>query len=1024
MTFFRVKKYVALALVICVALFSAMPLFASIEIVNINDSEEQATNSFEDDSFRSTSTVTEDGRYVVFMSSADNLVLLDISGHENIFMRDRELGTTELISMDSDEAAVNNNSEKPLVSTDGRYVVFESIATNLVASDSNATIDIFIRDRELGTTARLNVSTASVQANGPSSQVSMSSDARYASFSSTATNLVASDGNGVIDVFVRDTLLNTTTILSVNNLGDEGDAGSADPKVSDNGTYIAFYSDATNLVGGDGNAAGDIFVYNTSTLSLERIEIGAIVTVSGISNDGRLILFSSDAALVAGDTNGTTDVFLYDRSDSSIEAISVNTAETIGNSASVQTSMTTDGRYVVFLSASTNLVDNDGNATHDVFIRDRILGTTERMSESLAGVEGDDISYTPYIGSLGRYVAFSSYATNLIDDVSDDFEFQDVFFYIHNLAPTDITLSNDTLDENESAGFVIGGLTTTDADVGDTHTYTLACTVPGADDASFSISSSSLLSAASFNYEAQSSYSICIRTTDNFGATFDENFTITVQDVGEGSTGSTPNDRDRGCTSDTALNYDPDAEVDDGSCLYPDDSVPGCTDPTATNFNVLATTNNGSCTYNTPPTPVPGCMDSTANNFNAAATVGDGSCTYPPVLPPTSGCTDSVAINFNSAATSNDGSCVYPPTVTSGCLDPLANNYDPSVTTSDGSCVFDPNIPTDDPADPEGDPGGEGTRSFVDKQIQKAFKNPIPPPTQNTLVVTGLVLSISSLVIRIWNMIPILLGLRRRRRPWGTVYDSVTKQPLDPVYVTLQDASGNEAGQSITDLDGRYGFWVPPGLYSLLAGKSDYVFPSVKLAGKDHDDLYDNLYFGGSINVEREDEIINKNIPMDALNFNWNEFEKAKNKRLMKFFSKGELFLSRIGHVLFAAGFISSILLSYFEPRLLNHLVLGLYIAILALALWGVRPKKPGFVVEKETGMPLSFGILSVYSALLQKEISHAVVGKTGRYYMLVQKGEYYLTLRKKTGENSYEEIFKSEPFSARKGYINKTLRV
>ncbi len=1020
MTFSKVKTHLLFWFVLAGFLMPIFFLYAAIEWMGSANGNSSGTS------------ISGDGRYVAFSSTDPTVITGDTNGVSDILVYDRNTDTIERVSVSSagvEGDSVSGDNGPTLISSDGRYVLFHSDATNLVAGDTNVASDVFVHDRDTDTTERVSVSSAGAEGDHYSYAFSISSDGRYVVFISFSTNLVVGDTNGASDVFVHDRDTDTTERVSVSSAAVQANGASSLPSISSDGRYVAFQSAATNLVASDTNGFSDAFVHDRDTDTTERVSVssaavqanGALNSISpvAISGDGRYVTFSSSASnLVAGDTNGASDVFVHDRDTDTTERVSIDDLGTQGNGSSVNPSISSDGSRIAFRSSASNLVAGDTNNTLDVFVYNRNTDTIRRVNVDDQGNESmGDGSFNDFlsISTTGQHVAFISSDSGLVVGSAGG-----VYVFIFNNPPTDITLSNDTLDENESAGFVIGGLTTTDADVADTHTYSFTCTVPGADDSFFSISGSNLQAVSAFDYESRASYSICIRTDDGNGGTFDENFTITVQDVGEGSTGSTPNDRDRGCTSDTALNYDPDAEVDDGSCLYPDDSVPGCTDPTATNFNASATTNNGSCTYNTPPTPVPGCTDSAATNFNAGATVSDGSCTYPPVLPPTSGCIDSLAINFNSAATSDDGSCVYPPTVTSGCLDPLANNYDPSVTTSDGSCVFDPNIPTDDPADP----GGEGTRPFVDKQIQKAFKNPIPPPTQNTLVVTGLVLSISSLVIRIWNMIPILLGLRRRRRPWGTVYDSVTKQPLDPVYVTLQDASGNEAGQSITDLDGRYGFWVPPGLYSLLAGKSDYVFPSVKLAGKDHDDLYDNLYFGGSINVEREDEIINKNIPMDALNFNWNEFEKAKNKRLMKFFSKGELFLSRIGHVLFAAGFISSILLSYFEPRLLNHLVLGLYIAILALAIWGVRPKKPGFVVEKETGMPLSFGILSVYSALLQKEISHAVVGKTGRYYMLVQKGEYYLTLRKKTGENSYEEIFKSEPFSARKGYINKTLRV
>ncbi|MEZ4211201.1 MAG: carboxypeptidase-like regulatory domain-containing protein [Candidatus Paceibacterota bacterium] len=124
--------------------------------------------------------------------------------------------------------------------------------------------------------------------------------------------------------------------------------------------------------------------------------------------------------------------------------------------------------------------------------------------------------------------------------------------------------------------------------------------------------------------------------------------------------------------------------------------------------------------------------------------------------------------------------------------------------------------------------------------------------------ILGNIAGIISIPIRIWNIIPTLLGFRRRKRPWGTVFDSVTKQPLDPVYVMLKDSFGKEISTSITDLDGRYGFQVPAGQYSIFANKANYTFPSVKLVGKTEDELYHDLYFGETLSVEKDGEVIQK----------------------------------------------------------------------------------------------------------------------------------------------------------------------
>jgi DNA-binding beta-propeller fold protein YncE len=485
---------------------------------------------------------------------------------------------------------------------------------------------------------------------------------------------------------------------------------------------------------------------------------------------------------------------------------------------------------------------------------------------------------------------------------------------------------------------------------------------------------------------------------------------------------------DEGCTDPLASNYDSSADIDDGSCEY---LVYGCTDTFADNYNSLATDDDGTCTY----TPGPGCMNPLATNYNPVATSDNGSCVFPddddddPPTDPVPGCTDTFADNYDPAATIDpDNVCEYTIDPTdgpgiSGCTNPTATNYNASATTNDGTCIF-----------PEGDPPIITTIVEVVEDITGLDRDE-QIDVYKGIALGGLIIpsiwlmiaersAIASIILRLWNIIPTLLGFRRRRRPWGTVYDSVTKQPLDPVYVALQDKSGNEVSTSITDIDGRYGFVTDVGSYVLDAKKGDYTFPSAKLKGQDHDELYEHLYFGEDINIDRADSIINKNIPMDAVNFNWNEFEKAKNKKLMKFFSRWELFLARIARVVFFAGFVASVMLAFLEPHFWNYAILALYILIIVLMLSGVKPRQPGFVVERSTGYPLSFAILTVYSAMLKREVAHTIVGKTGKYHVLVPKGRYYIKLQKKTGEQTYEDIYTSESFKVRKGYIDKVIKI
>jgi hypothetical protein len=146
---------------------------------------------------------------------------------------------------------------------------------------------------------------------------------------------------------------------------------------------------------------------------------------------------------------------------------------------------------------------------------------------------------------------------------------------------------------------------------------------------------------------------------------------------------------------------------------------------------------------------------------------------------------------------------------------------------------------------------------------------------------------------RLWTLFLGVTGLKKRTRRWGVVYDSLTKQPLDPAYVTLKNNEGQTIATTITDIDGRYGFNVNPGSYTLNVDKTNYAFPSVKLAGRQADELYDSLYLGDIITIDNTTDIIAKNIPLDPINFSWNEAEKEK-RNLTSSFKQNDLIIFKI----------------------------------------------------------------------------------------------------------------------------------
>lgn len=281
----------------------------------------------------------------------------------------------------------------------------------------------------------------------------------------------------------------------------------------------------------------------------------------------------------------------------------------------------------------------------------------------------------------------------------------------------------------------------------------------------------------------------------------------------------------------------------------------------------------------------------------------------------------------------------------------------------------------------------------------------------------------SSLLSRMLTLFFGFFGLRRRNHPWGTVYDSVTKQPLDPAYVVMYDMNGKEVQSAITDLDGRYGFVLPQGTYRMNANKTHYVFPSEKLAGRTSDELYTNLYFGESFDASSSGEVVIRNIPMDAVGFDWNEYAKRKN-HLMLFYSKRDLWVGRILDGLFIFGFAATAILLFFTPNVFNATVFGLYLVFALLHLLGLTSRAFGIVKDKATGLPLSFAIVTIFSEALEAKLAEKVTDKAGRYFCLVPPGKYYVSVQKKNDDGSYSLVYTSPVFHTKKGTIRGDLEV
>jgi Tol biopolymer transport system component len=382
-------------------------------------------------------SISADGRYVAFVSRANNLVDGDTNGFIDVFVHDRQTGQTTRVSVASGGEQGDRGSSNPSISADGRYLAFESEARNLVDNDTNGRSDVFVHDRQTGQTTRVSISTGGDQANDASMDPSISADGRYVSFLSRANNLVDNDTNGMLDIFVHDRQTGQTTRVSVASSGEEGDLGAgARPSISADGRYVAFASSARNLVDNDTNDMLDIFVHDQQTGQTTRVSVASDGEqgndnsyAPSVSADGRYVAFASYADnLVTGDTNDRVDIFVRDRQTGQTTRVSVASNGEQGDRSSSYPSISADGRYVVFYSEARNLVAGDTNFRLDVFVHDRQTGETTRVSIASNGDQGnDDVDYFSSISADGRYAAFASKANNLVS--GDTNGVRDVFVH-------------------------------------------------------------------------------------------------------------------------------------------------------------------------------------------------------------------------------------------------------------------------------------------------------------------------------------------------------------------------------------------------------------------------------------------------------------------------------------------------------------------------------------------------------------------------------------------------------------------
>jgi Tol biopolymer transport system component len=378
-----------------------------------------------------------DGQCVAFVSEASSLVAGDTNRQTDVFVRDLRRGVTARVSVSSAGLQADGYSDSPALSGDARYVVFSSLASNLVPGDTNGTWDVFVHDMSTGITSRVSVATDGTQANGRSALfggATLSSDGRYIAFGSDASNLTPGDTNQNTDVFVHDMSTGITSRVSVatdGSQGSGGESGSYGGAISGDGRYVGFQSDTENLVAGDHNGAFDVLLHDRRSGATTLVSTpGSGRQANGdslwptLSAHGRYIAFDSDASnLTPGDTNRDSDVFVFDRQTSAMSRVSLPGPGGRGPGDGSESVISANGRYVAFVSGFAGLTAGDTNHAGDVFVRDRRTSVTRLISVATDGGPARDFSLSPTISADGTRIAFLS--DNL--EPHDTNRFYDVF---------------------------------------------------------------------------------------------------------------------------------------------------------------------------------------------------------------------------------------------------------------------------------------------------------------------------------------------------------------------------------------------------------------------------------------------------------------------------------------------------------------------------------------------------------------------------------------------------------------------
>lgn len=361
-----------------------------------------------------------DGRYVAYLSPATNLESGVLRAFHDAFLHDRSTGRNTQLTVRANGAPINGSTTAVQISRNGVYAVIATTSTDIISSDTNGLSDIYVKDLTTGNFERAS-GAPNGESNGSSTSPVISGDGHYVAFQSHATNLTAApDANRVTDIFLRDRWLGQTRCLTLTTGGSAANGFSIEPQITPDGRYVAFLSAATNLATGDTNGMMDVFVFDTQTSErrlvsrgLDGLSANGFSALTGLTDDGRYVLFASEGTnFVAGVTERYL-TYLWDRTTGGIAPMNPRTPDMPADTWLSALAISPDGRWIAFQSSYPWIVTGDGERLTDVFIYDRTSGSLQPVSVTASGKAGNDHSLGGAFNADGRYFAFWSWAQNL-----------------------------------------------------------------------------------------------------------------------------------------------------------------------------------------------------------------------------------------------------------------------------------------------------------------------------------------------------------------------------------------------------------------------------------------------------------------------------------------------------------------------------------------------------------------------------------------------------------------------------------